>query len=58
MRRLIILAIEEGEDPEIDWEGDFAYYELLSALERAHSILENRQFEDDNISDQEDEEGV
>jgi len=44
-RRLVILALEEGAEPEVDWEGDFAYWEILAALERATQLVEEMQFE-------------
>lgn len=47
MRRLIIIALEPGQKPEIDWEGEFEYWELLAALEKAHAMLEEQEYERD-----------
>jgi hypothetical protein len=47
-RRLVILAVEPGQDPEIDWEGEWAYWELYAVLDRAASILEEREAEEAN----------
>lgn len=44
MRRLIILAWEEGEDLELDWEGEFSFWEIRKALERAIEQIEKEEF--------------
>lgn len=46
-RRLIIVAVEEGEEPSIDYDGDFAYWEVQGALSRALELLERMQWEDE-----------
>ena len=60
MRRLIILAWEEGADLELDWEGEFAFWEIRKALERAIEKIEEEEFLAEIEEDSEDngEEGL
>lgn len=51
-RRLIVIAVEAGENLEVDWDGDFAYWELVGALRGAKKIVEAQEFVD--TSDDED----
>lgn len=41
LRRLIILAVEPGLDVEVDWEGEWDFWELLAVLNRAADIIED-----------------
>jgi hypothetical protein len=39
-RRLIIVVVDAGLDPEIEYEGPFAAYEVTAALRRAIELVE------------------
>lgn len=59
-RRLIILAVEQGEDIEMDYDGKFALWEVRAALEQAmdwvnEQMLEEYEAEFDSDEDEEDE---
>ena len=56
MRRLIIIVVEDGKDPEVDWEGPFAYYELIAAMNRAQDMLEESRFQQEAEESDKDEE--
>lgn len=53
-RRLIIIAVVEGEDIEVDFDGAFAWWELNAALQRALDITEAEQFADEAENEEED----
>ena len=45
-RRLIILIIEPGLDPAIDYEGVFAFWEVKAALEKAGEMIDEDEFDE------------
>lgn len=44
MRRLIFIAVQEGQEPEADWEGEFSYWELYAILDKVREMLEEEEF--------------
>lgn len=57
--RLIVVKVQPGQDVQVDWDGDFAYWELIAALKRAIDKMEDQRIEDEineQLRDDEDEE--
>jgi hypothetical protein len=56
-RRLIIIVVEPGEDPEIETDppASFALWEIQGALQRALEIAEEDDFAIQNAPDEEEE---